>query len=84
MEQFAMIVSELSKAQRRWLEQARINSDREEYLSLGVRARSGGSIRRVLEGLEQRGLLDGPPWYITPAGRAALARTAAQGKGDGT
>lgn len=62
----------LTRTQRHWLEQA-ASLKRGEYLTYGARAHGGGSIRRMINHLAVAGLLKGPPWTITPAGRAHLA-----------
>ena len=62
----------MTKHQRRWLmEAAQLKPT--QFLRVGARSRGGGSIRRMFERLRGDGLLKGPPWKITAAGRKALA-----------
>lgn len=62
--------AKLTKAQRVALENAATKGT--PFANIGVRMCAGGSFRRMVERLAERGLLTKPPYKITPAGRAAL------------
>lgn len=63
----------LTRTQRHWLQRA-ADLKRGEYLTWGTRGNSGGAIYRMLDRLKATGLLKGPPWTITTAGRAVLSQ----------
>ena len=67
----------LTKAQRWWLERA-VTLKRGQPLVWGVKSNAGGSIKRMLQKLKDRGLIEGPPYKITDAGRAALKTGASE------
>lgn len=59
----------LTPAMQSHLQQAIRNGGTIRY---GVRARVGGAIRRMCNKLSAAGLIEGPPWRITEAGRKAV------------
>ena len=59
----------LTPSERHRLQDALRNDGKIEY---GVRARMGGALRRMLERLRERGLVEGPPWRITERGYDAV------------
>ena len=60
----------LTSAQRGWLQYGM--RDPRGRIWWGVRCNAGGSLRRMMEKLRARGLVRGPPWIITAAGRRAM------------
>jgi len=61
----------LSKAQKEALERVR---DKGPHAWARGKGRAGGAVARMFERMVVAGLVSGPPYEITEAGRAALTR----------